>query len=148
MTDLQVGDLVYYSDTSEEEAVSDGDVGELLSIREGKVFPYEVEDSNWRCVVKYKPDEPTTTPPALETQVGGSHYRDMKIQPFEITFANFGYQGVRATIYNKVNKYLGRDKGDFDKHIEDIEKAIHSLQIQLNFAKQTQQEEQTNGKTT
>lgn len=82
---------------------------------------------------------------ALDTQIGGTHYSSLGIQPFELTFANFGYSGIRATIYNKVNKYLSRDKGDFDKHIEDIEKAIHSLQIQLNFAKQTRQEEKQNG---
>lgn len=79
---------------------------------------------------------------ALSTQVSGGHYKDLGIQPFKLTYANFGYEGLRASVYTKVNKYLARDKGNFEKHIDDVEKAIHTLQIQLEFAKQTQQKEQ------
>lgn len=68
-------------------------------------------------------------------QVGGEHYKILAIQPFDLTLANFGYQGLRHAVYTKVNKYLGRDKGDFAKHINDIEKAIHCLEIQLAAAK-------------
>ena len=71
---------------------------------------------------------------AIETQVGGDHYNKMGVQPFEATFANFGYDGLRAAVYTKVLKYLGRDKGDRAKHVEDIKKAIHCLQIQLEKA--------------
>jgi hypothetical protein len=39
---------------------------------------------------------------------------------------------LRAAVYTKVNKYLARDKGS---HIQDIEKAIHCLEIQLEAAK-------------
>ena len=70
------------------------------------------------------------TPTALNSQVGGDHYKNQGLQPFEITYANFGYQGVRASVYTKVNKYLTRDKGG---HKENIEKAIHCLQVQLEF---------------
>lgn len=72
---------------------------------------------------------------ALKKQVGGDHYKTVGIQPFELTLANFGYQGLRAAIYNKVNKYLLRDKEDHFKHIEDIEKAIHCLEYQLEEAR-------------
>ena len=68
---------------------------------------------------------------ALDEQVGGEHYKDQGLQPFEITYANFGYDGLRAAVYTKVNKYLTRDKGT---HIKDIQKAIHCLQIQLEYA--------------
>jgi hypothetical protein len=64
---------------------------------------------------------------ALDTQVGGDHYKNQGIQPFELTYANFGYEGVRAAIYTKVNKYLSRDKGTPE---QDLDKAIHCLQIQ------------------
>ena len=67
---------------------------------------------------------------ALGQQVAGDHYKSLALQPFEITFANFGYQGVQAAAYTKVNKYLTREKG---KHRENLEKAIHCLQIQLEF---------------
>jgi len=74
---------------------------------------------------------------ALDSQVGGDHYKHTTLQPFEITFANFGYVGVAASAYTKVNKYLIRDKGD---HKENIEKAIHVLQIQLEFLAQSDPE--------
>jgi cytochrome c-type biogenesis protein CcmH/NrfF len=67
---------------------------------------------------------------ALKEQVGGDHYKKQGLQPFEITFANFGYFGLRAAVYTKVNKYLNRDK---ETHREDIQKAIHCLQCQLEF---------------
>ena len=69
-------------------------------------------------------------PKALDTQVGGDHYTKQKIQPLELTFANKGYEGVSAAIYTKVNKYLTRDKGT---HRQDITKAIHVLQMQLEY---------------
>ena len=67
---------------------------------------------------------------ATSTQVGGDHYTKQGIQPLESTFANFGYSGVQASIYTKVNKYLTRDKGT-DR--ADITKAIHCLELQLGF---------------
>ena len=71
---------------------------------------------------------------SLDTQIGGDHYCDMGIQPFEMTLANFGYEGLRAAVYTKVNKYLIRNKSS---HIEDIKKAIHCLEIQLEAAQNT-----------
>lgn len=67
---------------------------------------------------------------ASAVQVGGNHYKDQGLQPFEITYANFGYAGIRASCYTKVNKYLVRDKNE---HRENVEKAIHVLQIQLEY---------------
>tara|TARA_R110000772_G_scaffold108111_3_gene210889 strand:+ start:475 stop:804 length:330 start_codon:yes stop_codon:yes gene_type:complete len=67
---------------------------------------------------------------ATNSQVGGDHYKNQGVQPIEATFANFGYEGIRASIYTKVNKYLTRDKGT---HRQDITKAIHVLQMQLEF---------------
>lgn len=62
----------------------------------------------------------------LGTQVGGEHYLEMGLQPFQMTYANFGYMGLKASVYTKVNKYLLRDKGT---DLEDIEKAIHCLEV-------------------
>ena len=84
--------------------------------------------------VRSRLDEDAMASP-LDEQVGGGHYKTMGVQPFEITFKNFGYQGLRAAVYTKVIKYLSRDKGSVEKHIEDVEKAIHCLQIQLEFAR-------------
>jgi len=67
---------------------------------------------------------------ALGQQVAGDHYKNQGLQPFEITFANFGYEGVQAAVYTKVLKYLTREKG---VHRENLEKAIHCLEIQLEL---------------
>ena len=70
---------------------------------------------------------------ARDRQVGGNHYKEQGIQPLEITFANFGYAGLQAAVYTKVNKYLIRDKGD---HLENLEKAAHCLAIQIELYKE------------
>ncbi len=68
----------------------------------------------------------------MDKQVGGSHYTDQGIQPLEVTYENFGYYGVRAALYTKVNKYLSRNKGN---HVQDLEKAKHCIELQIEFAK-------------
>lgn len=67
---------------------------------------------------EYLPKEPT----AFETQVGGSHYKDLKIQPTEYILANnLGF------LEGNVIKYVTRYKSK--NGVEDIDKAIHYLQI-------------------
>ena len=61
---------------------------------------------------------------ALDIQVGGDHYKEMPIQPMEFCLANkLDY----AT--SNVIKYVTRKKGDKDKRREDLNKAIHSIQL-------------------
>lgn len=60
----------------------------------------------------------------LTIQVGGSHYKDMKIQPVEFIVAN----GLSFLEGNAV-KYICRHKAKNGK--QDIEKAIHYLQMIL-----------------
>lgn len=84
---------------------------------------------------KFKPtgnksSRTTTTESAINSQVDGNHYKNQGVQPLEATFLNFGYNGLRAAIYTKVGKYLTREKGT---HRKDITKAIHVLQIQLEY---------------
>lgn len=57
-----------------------------------------------------------------QTQVGGSHYKDMKIQPVDYIHANgIGYMA------GSVIKYVSRYKSKNGK--QDLEKAIHFLQL-------------------
>ena len=59
---------------------------------------------------------------ALDTQVGGGHYKDLKIQPIEFIHAN----GI-PYIEGCVIKYMARWR---DKNgIEDLEKAKHFIQL-------------------
>lgn len=62
----------------------------------------------------------------LASQVGGSHYKEQKIQPLEYCYATYGLDGLKASVHTKVNKYLTREKGS---DLEDVRKAIHCLQI-------------------
>lgn len=59
---------------------------------------------------------------AFKTQVGGSHYKQLKIQPTEYILANnLGF------LEGNVIKYVTRYK--HKNGVEDIDKAIHYLQI-------------------
>ena len=63
-----------------------------------------------------------TTPSALETQEGGSHYKSLPIQPVEyITKNSIPY------LEGNVIKYVTRHKSKAG--LEDIKKAIHYLQL-------------------
>ena len=59
---------------------------------------------------------------ALEKQVGGSHYREMVIQPVEYILAN-GLGFVEGAVIKYVSRY--RAKGG----VEDLRKARHFLDL-------------------
>ena len=66
------------------------------------------------------------TPKALETQVGGAHYKDMKIQPLEFIHANnIGFCEANAI------KYLCRWRTK--NGIQDLEKAAHYIALLIQF---------------
>lgn len=73
--------------------------------------------------INSSPALPMTSP--LDTQVGGSHYKDMKIQPVDYIIAN----GLGFLEGNAI-KYITRHKSKGGT--QDIEKAIHYLQILLH----------------
>lgn len=62
--------------------------------------------------------------PPLNTQVGGTHYKGFKIQPIEFAMVN-NLDACQA----KVLKYVCRKKGDKAKRMEDLDKAIHVIQL-------------------
>ena len=72
---------------------------------------------------------------ALDKQVGGTHYKTLGIQPLEHTYITYGYIGLKAAIHTKVDKYLKRNK---ENEVQDIQKAIHCLEILLDKAKEEQ----------
>ena len=65
-----------------------------------------------------------TTASALTTQVGGSHYKDMAIQPMEFCLKN-GFDFATSSAI----KYIVRRKGGVEKRAEDLRKAIHCIQM-------------------
>lgn len=66
--------------------------------------------------------------PALETQIGGSHYKDMAIQPMTYSMAN-GLDACQHTIVKYVSRF--RQKNG----IEDLEKAKHCIDLLIEFEK-------------
>lgn len=64
---------------------------------------------------------------ALKTQVGGNHYKSMKIQPIElISKLNLNY------FQGNIVKYISRDK---ENKIEDLEKAKHYCELAIELDK-------------
>ena len=65
-------------------------------------------------------------PSALDTQVAGSHYKDMVIQPVEfITRNKIGF--LPGCVIKRVCRYKGKAGA------EDLRKAIHELQLMLEL---------------
>lgn len=62
----------------------------------------------------------------LETQVGGDHYKDMKIQPIEYIYAN-----RIPYLEGNIIKYVSRWKSKGG--VADLEKARHYLDILISF---------------
>lgn len=65
---------------------------------------------------------------ALEVQIGGSHYKDMAIQPMEYSMLN-NMDACQHTIIKYVSRF--RDKGG----IQDLEKAKHVIDMLIEFEK-------------
>jgi len=63
---------------------------------------------------------------SLNTQVGGSHYKDMKIQPVE-----FCYLNKIPTIESSIIRYVCRHKNK--NGLQDLEKARHYLDILIEL---------------
>jgi hypothetical protein len=62
----------------------------------------------------------------LDTQVGGDHYKKLKIQPMEYSMAN-KLDPCQHTIIKYVTRF--RDKGG----ITDLRKAMHVLEMLIDF---------------
>lgn len=96
--------------------------GEWLETRlpGNETTPKEIE----AIYIRKLPD--TETPEPLSTQVGGTHYADMAIQPAEFIHAN----GI-PYFEGNVLKYVCRHRAK--NGAEDIKKAIQYLEMILRF---------------
>lgn len=63
---------------------------------------------------------------ALGNQVGGSHYKHLKIQPMEYSMAN-KLDACQHTVVKYITRF--RDKGG----IEDLKKARHAIDLLMQF---------------
>lgn len=70
-------------------------------------------------------------PTARDYQVGGTHYRDMAIQPFEYIYANsIGF--AEGCIIKYVSRWRSKNG------IEDLRKARHFLDLLIDAEERTQ----------
>jgi hypothetical protein len=74
---------------------------------------------------------------ALDTQIGGGHYKTMKIQPMEYSMAN-KLDACQHTAIKYISRF--REKGG----IQDLEKAKHCIDMLIEFERKAQ-EDQSNG---
>ena len=65
---------------------------------------------------------------ALDTQIGGSHYKNMPIQPMQYSMAN-ELDACQHTIIKYVTRF--REKGG----VQDLEKAKHVIDMLVEFEK-------------
>lgn len=87
--------------------------------------------SNWKHSlavrqVVTKPVKPDAEPSALDIQVGGDHYKKLKIQPMEYSMAN-DLDACQHTAIKYITRF--RDKGG----IADLRKAIHTIEMLIQF---------------
>jgi len=109
----------------------DGDVEECIEedVKDADEWmPEKDQIQNYRRKVakwneSLNKDEPST---ALDTQIGGDHYKDMPIQPIEFCMANNLNPCQTYAV-----KYICRYPNKNGK--EDILKAIHTLQLLLDM---------------
>ena len=66
---------------------------------------------------------------ALDTQVGGDHYKNLKIQPMEYSMAN-KLDACQHTAIKYITRF--RDKGG----IADLEKAKHCIDMLIEFERE------------
>ena len=67
-----------------------------------------------------------TTPAALDGQVGGSHYKNMKIQPVEFCHIN-NIPYIEATVIKYICRWRKKDG------IKDLEKAKHFIDLLIEL---------------
>jgi len=85
---------------------------------------YEIFENERLRIVGSGADKEWVEPTALDKQEGGSHYKDMAIQPVEfITANNLGF------LEGNVVKYICRHHAK--NGAEDIKKAIHYCELLL-----------------
>ena len=83
------------------------------------------------CSVPTKAPTPVATAKsAWDTQIGGTHYTDMKIQPFQYSMAN-KLDPMQHTIIKYVSRF--RAKGG----IEDLEKAKQTIDLLIAYEKES-----------
>ena len=87
-----------------------------------KIAGHETTSGASKAVVRNRDD----TMSALDTQVGGGHYKDMKIQPVEFNHAN-GIPYIEGCVIKYIVRW--REKNG----VQDLEKAKHYIDLLISL---------------
>ena len=96
------------------------------------IFTGKAKSFEWRIsktanpITQYRVVAKAPTDTALTTQVGGDHYKKLKIQPMEYSMAN-NLNACQHTIIKYVTRY--KDKNG----IEDLKKARHTIDMLIEM---------------
>jgi hypothetical protein len=105
-------------------------VADLLQCKHWRVEKDRIRDEGPGPIIPQRqPFNEAPKAPALDTQIGGSHYKDMPIQPMTYSMVN-GLDACQHTIIKYVSRF--REKGG----IEDLEKAIHCTELLIEFERE------------
>lgn len=85
--------------------------------------------NQWAFRDEFGDMEALTKPKALDTQIGGDHYKSMRIQPLEFIMAN-----KLAYCEANVVKYISRWRNK--NGVEDLRKAKHYIDLLIQEATQ------------
>lgn len=141
MGKFKVGDIVEIIGNDCRSSNKIGDIGIIEAIcTEDRTAKVEVDGVNrlgtWSLLydLKLREDLVTNAPPkASETQIAGNHYSKLKIQPMRYALENELNYGQANAV-----KYITRYK---DKNgIEDLKKAIHCIELLIEFEESVDKE--------
>lgn len=65
---------------------------------------------------------------ASDTQVAGNHYKRFAIQPYEYCYKN-RLNNLQSEAISYISRYQYKWEGNKEKQIEDVKKAIHTLEL-------------------
>ena len=65
---------------------------------------------------------------ASDTQVAGNHYKRFVIQPYEYCYKN-KLNNLQSEAISYISRYQYKWEGNKEKQIEDVKKAIHTLEL-------------------
>lgn len=107
------------------QTVTAQDIALNCDITEGDAERYlgRISSPNWREEVSVTTNKIHS---ALDTQVGGAHYKDMAVQPWQALEAWLTPEEYRGYHKGVAIAYLAREQSKGG--MQDIEKAVHHLQ--------------------
>ena len=94
-----------------------------VSLGKAEQMIARISSPNWREEVSVDTNK---TPSALDSQVGGAHYKDMPVQPWEALEAWLTPAEYRGYHKGVAISYLAREQSKGG--MQDIQKAVHHLQ--------------------